>query len=689
MDTKVLFRALMWSFVAFFAWQIIAFRIWGPPPRREQQATTQPADTATADADEMDEPTPTPTTGESGKAKPQLTARSAETAESFTLGTVEQAEQSPYRMAVELSNVGASLRRATLSDFAEHARKPERYRLLHEIESADGGLAGSMVLEQITLDDGLEVDLSKTVWSGQVERTESAEKVKFTTDVVDDSGQAVLGLAVTYTLPVQPADARRYDLDMSLSVTNRDDKPHRVIARIRGPVGLQRNDIRADDRAVTVAKKSEGVLGQVSKAFRQQAGKPSWEFADDGGKSPYWWAAAGNKFFTCAMTPLSSDGRESPGYLASIQSVDLDEQAETADDVTFKVVTRPETLASGASVTYPFACYLGPLDREGFASQTNPDYQRRQYLLLITRSYSFCTFGWLTELMIVLMNGMVHIPPHNYGVAIIVLVLVVRLGLHPLTKKGQVNMMKMQKQMGKLAPKMEEIKKKYANDRARMNQEVQKLYQTEGVNPAGQMLTCLPMFLQMPIWVALWTSLNNNIGMRHEPFCLWIRDLTAPDALIELGSSFHVPLLGNMIGPITSLNILPILWAISMYAQQKLMPKPPKPAGQSSAQSDQAAQMQKMMPLMSVMFALILYNAPSGLTLYIMASTVFGTLEQVRIRQHIRELEEQGGGAGADAKKPKGPRGPLWLQRIKGQVASQWRHAQQQADQAHKLRSRK
>jgi membrane protein insertase Oxa1/YidC/SpoIIIJ len=141
-----------------------------------------------------------------------------------------------------------------------------------------------------------------------------------------------------------------------------------------------------------------------------------------------------------------------------------------------------------------------------------------------------------------------------------------------------------------------------------------------------------------------------------------------------------------MTGPISSLNILPILWAVSMYAQQKLMPKPKPPEGVKSPQADQAAQMQKMMPIMSVFFALLFYNAPSGLTLYIMASTLFGTIEQLRIRQHLKEVEEQGGLDAAAAKKPKGPRGPLWWQRLRERAAERVKDLQRQADEAQKVR---
>ena len=167
--------------------------------------------------------------------------------------------------------------------------------------------------------------------------------------------------------------------------------------------------------------------------------------------------------------------------------------------------------------------------------------------------------------------------------------------------------------------------------------------QEEGINPAMQMMNCIPMFIQMPIWIALYTSLSYNIDMRHEKFVFWIKDLTAPDALVHLFDSpgVHIPLLGSITGPITSLNVLPLLLAVAMFVQQKTMPKTPPPAsGQSGAAADQAAQMQKMMPFMSVMFAIFMYNMPSGLTLYIMSSTFFGTLEQLHIRKHIKQLKE-------------------------------------------------
>src|SRR5437870_1923978 len=163
-----------------------------------------------------------------------------------------------------------------------------------------------------------------------------------------------------------------------------------------------------------------------------------------------------------------------------------------------------------------------------------------------------------------------------------------------------------------------------------------KVCQEAGVNPAGNLLTCLPMMLQIPIWGALWAALGSTIEMRHAPFDgRWIKDLTSPDALIHFKNAVYIPLVSKLMGgPFTSLNVLPILLGISQMLQTKYMPRGAL-AAQTGGSPDQLEQQRKMMMFMSVFFVLMLYNAPSGLNLYIMASNFFGILEQWRIRQHI------------------------------------------------------
>jgi YidC/Oxa1 family membrane protein insertase len=169
---------------------------------------------------------------------------------------------------------------------------------------------------------------------------------------------------------------------------------------------------------------------------------------------------------------------------------------------------------------------------------------------------------------------------------------------------------------------------------AEQQKQMMELYKKYGVSPASQITMMLPMFVQMPIWIALWSAVYASIDLRGAAFLpFWITDLSAPDALVRF-SMITLPLLG---WKIQSLNLLPILMGVAFFLQQKLMP-----SQASAAANPQVAQQQKiMMIIFPLMFPVMLYTAPSGVNLYIMASTFAGVFEQYVIRKHIREKEEQ------------------------------------------------
>jgi YidC/Oxa1 family membrane protein insertase len=182
---------------------------------------------------------------------------------------------------------------------------------------------------------------------------------------------------------------------------------------------------------------------------------------------------------------------------------------------------------------------------------------------------------------------------HNYGVAIILLTLVVRALFYPLSLKSFRSM----KAMQKLQPQIQALREKYKDDMGRFNQEQMALFKAHKVNPMGG---CLPMLVQLPVFFALYTVLQNSIELFHAPFFGWILDLSAKDPLY----------------------ILPILMGISMFFQQKMTPA----AGLDPMQA-------KMMLAMPVIFTFIMLNLPSGLTLYIFLSTLMGILQQLLINR--------------------------------------------------------
>jgi YidC/Oxa1 family membrane protein insertase len=195
----------------------------------------------------------------------------------------------------------------------------------------------------------------------------------------------------------------------------------------------------------------------------------------------------------------------------------------------------------------------------------------------------------------------------NYGVIIIIFSVLTKLAFYPLTKTSTESMKKMQE----LQPKMKALQEKYKNDKEKLNQATMKLYQEEKVNPLSG---CLPLLVQSPVFIALYQGLNHTIELRGEPFVLWMKDLSQPDAITQL--PFALPMLG------ADLNVLPILMSVAMYFQTKMTP--------TSGAGGQMAAMNTMMPLIMVF---IFYNMPSGLVLYWLVNTILQGYQSWRIHQ--------------------------------------------------------
>jgi YidC/Oxa1 family membrane protein insertase len=224
-------------------------------------------------------------------------------------------------------------------------------------------------------------------------------------------------------------------------------------------------------------------------------------------------------------------------------------------------------------------------------------------------------FGWTSMIalpFLKLLKLFYRIAP-NYGLAIILLTIVVRLLTLPMSIKGQRSMMKMQR----LAPQVERIREKHKEDQERLNREMVDLYKRNHVNPLGG---CLPMAVQLPVFFGLYEALLNAIELRHAPFVGWIKDLSAPDCL----HVSWIPLL-----PMTSCHGIPvlvILMTITAFVQQWIAPKQPDP------------NQQKMMMYMPVVFSLIFVNMPAGLTLYYFSSNLLGVVQQFILNREFKQL---------------------------------------------------
>ena len=201
---------------------------------------------------------------------------------------------------------------------------------------------------------------------------------------------------------------------------------------------------------------------------------------------------------------------------------------------------------------------------------------------------------WLENILNWILQLFYKVIP-NYGVAIILLTILIKLLLQPLAKKGMDSTAK----MGALTPKINEIKERYPDDPEAQNAAMAKLYKEEKINPMG---SCIPMLIQFPIFIALYGLLNTNFDLRGSMFIPgWIPDLSIPDTIYTL--PFAIPFLG------TQIHLLPILYTISMIFSMKIT----QSGSQASAQQGMMAFMTYGMP---IIFFFIMYNAPSGLLLY-------------------------------------------------------------------------
>ncbi len=255
-------------------------------------------------------------------------------------------------------------------------------------------------------------------------------------------------------------------------------------------------------------------------------------------------------------------------------------------------------LEPGQSAQQTFYCFFGPKEPKLLASVG------RNLDLAINRGYSWVAplttfFGWALHTT----HGFVP----NYGLAIIVITVLVRLATWPIMARQ----MKSAERMRELMPRIKELQEKYKDDKQKQSEETFKLYRETGVNPLGG---CLPMVLQLPVFIGLFFALQSSIDLRHAPFFLWINDLSTPATLFTLpGAGFPV-------------RVLPILMGASMFAQQKMMP-------QTGMDPAQAKMMLFMMPGMMLVIS---YSFPSGLVLYWMVSNLLGIGHQLLVRRRMQ-----------------------------------------------------
>lgn len=289
------------------------------------------------------------------------------------------------------------------------------------------------------------------------------------------------------------------------------------------------------------------------------------------------WGAIESNYFLFAIVPDSDDTSLSAGYQNNIFRM---------------AVTREATFIPNVAKSFKASYFLGPMDREMLGAMPGN----------LSEAVNFGWFDVLAKPLLIGLNffyGYVH----NYGIAIILLTIIIKLIFWPLSQKSYGSM----EQMKKLQPMVAKLREKYGDDKQRLNQETMALYKTYKVNPMGG---CLPMVVQIPVFFGLYKALLGAVELRHAPFIAhlpftdlpWLADLSAKDPYY----------------------ITPIIMGASMFLQQKMTPTAGDPT------------QQKIMMLMPLIFTFMFLQFPSGLVVYWLLNNVLSIGQQLMIARKTK-----------------------------------------------------
>jgi len=299
---------------------------------------------------------------------------------------------------------------------------------------------------------------------------------------------------------------------------------------------------------------------------------------------PLTWMAVKNKYFTQILEPL--DGVTS----AHVRAIRADSAAFELDSVSAALTLPDVEIEPGATIERQYRYYVGPKKYARLKAEGN----RRTEVMDFGR-----VFKPVCKVLLPLLNGIESVVPGGYGMAIIILTIIVKMVFWPVTHKGTESMKRMQA----LQPELKKLRERYKKDPKKLQEKQMLLYRENKVNPLAG---CLPMVIQIPVFIGLFTVLRSAVELRFTRF-LWIRDLSEPEGLLA----------GVLPFPSGGLNILPLLMTATMVLQQRLTPSAGDP------------QQQKMMAFMPVMMLFIFYNMPSALVLYWTVSQGLSILQLV------------------------------------------------------------
>jgi YidC/Oxa1 family membrane protein insertase len=539
---------VVFCFAVLLGWGWLQDRLFPRPPAKPKPAASAPAAAAS------------PASLKPASQPAQAPAASPRAAEQE--GRDERVSVKTDKLQVELSTRGARVTSWQLLPFREHQDDPKPVELV-PISPTALALRGEMGCLEIP-----GAYLEARSWELEAKEPQAFEggwRVAFKAQVKE------LGLSVRKVYEFRPG---AFDAKVRLELSDLSGKPRSLerLALVLGPSLGQFNPKDSYNQVRSAVMTDQGLSRESSKSQEEQK---SYE-----GRAL--WAALRNHYFAAALLPGAGGWQQGEVRWHADRSISV---ALVAPDL---------SLPGRGSLALDATLYGGPQD----------------YSLMETYGSRFnkvVDFGWMSILAVPMMRLLqwLYLVTRNYGLAIILLTALVKALLWVPTHKGMTSMRHFQKAQAQMQPRLETLKKVYKSDPKKLNEETMKLYQEMGVNPVAG---CLPMLVQIPIFIALYSSLNNSFELRGAPFFFIWQDLSAGD----------------------STWVLPLLMGATMWLQQRMTP--------TVNTTPEAAQQQKimlwMMPIMLAGMA-IWFSWPVGLLLYMAVQNALGIAQQAYINRTV------------------------------------------------------
>lgn len=565
MEQRNLILAVVLSAVIMLGWMLFVQPHFLPPTPPPAQQTAQPAQTG-------EQATQQQGTGQQAAA-PQDTARKVLSRDEALAESPRVAIDSP-RLKGSIALKGSRIDDLVLKDYRETVDpKSTNIVLFSPLNSEHAYYAD---FGWISADAKIALPNGESLWQADGQTLSPDHPVTLTWD----NGQ---GLTFSRKIEIDPD----YLFTVTETVANSGSAaveiaPFGRIIRYGTPKGASQTYVL-----------HEGPIGVFDGTLKEEKYGSVKSEAEDGAKLTFpstgGWLGISDKYWLASQIPPQDEAlTASMFYDIKGDFYQVDFAAANRQLPAGGSISRQQHLFAGAKVVNQLSAYRDQLNAP-----------------LFDRAVDFGWFFFLTKPLFVILDTIFRFVG-NFGIAILCLTVLVKAAMFPLANKSYVSMSKMKL----LTPKMTELREKFGDDKVKLQQEMMALYKREKVNPAAG---CLPIFVQIPVFYALYKVLYVTIEMRHAPFFGWIQDLSAPDPTSILNlfglipwdyhAAFAIPLLGALLH-IVSIGVWPLIYGFTMWLQMKLNPTPPDPV--------QA----KLFALMPIVFTFMMAQFSVGLMIY-------------------------------------------------------------------------